>query len=111
MSISSLAMRAYQSSAKIGENLAGQARKAGLGKPEQAAPSSSFAESLGDSLKKVNEMQLQKSAAIESFATGQSENVHELMISMQKASVAMNMTSAVRNKVMDAYKELMRMPI
>ncbi|MFW5734480.1 MAG: flagellar hook-basal body complex protein FliE, partial [Oceanidesulfovibrio sp.] len=39
---------------------------------------------------------------------GEKQNVHELMISLQKASVAMSLTSAVRGKVMEAYKEIMR---
>ena len=45
---------------------------------------------------------------IDAFASGQTQNVHELMISMQKAGLAMNMTTAVRTKVMEAYKELTR---
>ncbi len=46
---------------------------------------------------------------ITSFASGETQNVHELMISMQKASVAMNLTSAVRNKVIEAYKEMSKL--
>jgi Flagellar hook-basal body protein len=51
-------------------------------------------------------MQTEKNAMIASFASGETPNVHELMISLQKASLAMKMTSAVRNKVLEAYKEL-----
>jgi flagellar hook-basal body complex protein FliE len=46
---------------------------------------------------------------IEEFASGKRQNVHELMITMQKAGMAMSMTSAVRAKVMSAYQELMKM--
>ncbi|MCM0753775.1 flagellar hook-basal body complex protein FliE [Desulfovibrio aminophilus] len=67
-----------------------------------------FLDALQNSLKEVNEMQSEKDAQITSFAAGKSENVHELMISLQKAGVAMSMTSAVRNKVLNAYQELMR---
>ena len=59
-----------------------------------------------DSLAKVNELQGEKKNMITSFASGETQNVHELMISLQKAGLAMSMTSAVRNKVMEAYKEL-----
>ncbi|MBQ4132402.1 MAG: flagellar hook-basal body complex protein FliE [Desulfovibrionaceae bacterium] len=74
----------------------------------EAAPvgGSSFSETLSASLSKVNELQLDKSSMVTSFASGETQNVHELMISLQKASVAMKMTSAVRNKVLEAYKEL-----
>ena len=64
-----------------------------------------------DSLAQVNDMQLEKKAMIESFAAGETQNVHELMIHIQKAGVAMSMTSAVRSKVMQAYQEVMRMQI
>ncbi|WP_415718437.1 flagellar hook-basal body complex protein FliE [Maridesulfovibrio sp.] len=70
----------------------------------------SFSDTLTDSIKNVNELQSQKKAMIEEFASGKSQNVHELMISLQKASVAMTMTSTVRSKVMSAYQEVMKMP-
>jgi flagellar hook-basal body complex protein FliE len=60
-------------------------------------------------LEKVNNLQTERSNMVTSFASGETQNVHELMISMQKAGLAMNMTAAVRNKVMEAYKELTRM--
>ena len=72
------------------------------------APTTDFADALKTSVTKVNELQRDRSAMITSFASGEHQNVHELMIAMQKASLAMNMTSAVRNKVMEAYKELSR---
>ncbi len=69
----------------------------------------SFGETLTESLKEVNNLQATKNDMITSFASGETQNVHELMISMQKASVAMNLTSAVRNKVIEGYKELTRL--
>nr|WP_280712774.1 flagellar hook-basal body complex protein FliE [Desulfobaculum xiamenense] len=68
-----------------------------------------FTETVTDSLHKVNELDAVKTSMIEEFASGRSQNVHELMISLQKAGLAMRMTSAVRNKVLEAYKELSRM--
>lgn len=68
-----------------------------------------FAETLRDSLTAVNDMQTQKKTMIEAFASGETQNVHELMITMQKAGLAVNLTSAVRNKVLEAYRELSRL--
>lgn len=68
----------------------------------------SFGQTLTDSLTEVNDLQAQKNSMITSFASGETQNVHELMISMQKASVAVSMTAAVRNKVLEAYKEVSR---
>jgi len=69
-----------------------------------------FSDTLKDSLKSVNHLQKESTSMIESFASGKRQNVHELMIAMQKSSLAMNMTSAVRNRLLEAYREVMRMP-
>lgn len=73
------------------------------------APAQSFTETLQSSLKSVNDLQSEKNTMIESFASGETQNVHELMITMQKAGLAVNLTSAVRNKVLEAYRELTRL--
>jgi flagellar hook-basal body complex protein FliE len=67
-----------------------------------------FSETLRTSLNEVNDLHLQKDRMIQSFASGETQNVHELMISLQKAGLAMSLTAAVRNKVLEAYKELNR---
>lgn len=46
-----------------------------------------------------------------SFALGETENAHDLMISLQKASTALQYTVAVRDKFLEAYKEIMQMQI
>ncbi|WP_147820998.1 flagellar hook-basal body complex protein FliE [Salidesulfovibrio onnuriiensis] len=78
-----------------------------LAKPQE--PRTSFGDTIKESLDKVNEMQSEKKSMIESFAAGEKTNVHELMITMQKAGLAMNMTSAVRGKIISAYQEIMRL--
>lgn len=45
------------------------------------------------------------------FALGETENTHDLMISLQKASTALQYTVAIRDKLLDAYKEIMQMQI
>ena len=102
MSVRNIAMRAYQEALakqKIGPSV-NTAQTMGQKKAQ------AFSDTIGKSIKQVNEMQEEKHAMIESFASGETQNVHELMISLQKAGLAMKMTSAVRNKVMEAYREL-----
>lgn len=77
--------------------------------PQNKPVEKSFADTFKDSLSNVNEIQKTKSQMIQSFASGETQNVHELMITLQKAGLAINMTSAVRNKVLEAYKELSRL--
>ena len=45
------------------------------------------------------------------FALGETENTHDLMIALQKASTALQYTVAIRDKLLDAYKEIMQMQI
>ncbi len=77
--------------------------------PKEPAKTEGFSQTLTDSVKKVNDMQVQGESMVSEFATGKNTNVHELMIHLQKAGLAVNLTSAVRNKVMTAYQEMMRM--
>lgn len=105
MAIQAVGLKAY-ASALANFAKAEQAAKANaIVKTEGATP---FAETLKSSLAKVNDMQKEKNAMIESFASGENQNVHELMITLQKAGLAMSMTAAMRNKVMEAYRELAR---
>ncbi len=45
------------------------------------------------------------------FALGETENTHDLMISLQKASTALQYTVAVRDRFLEAYREIMQMQI
>lgn len=71
--------------------------------------SNSFTDTVKQSLSRVQALETEKGTAIQDFASGRTQNVHELMITLQKASVAMRLTSAVRGKVLDAYRELSKM--
>jgi flagellar hook-basal body complex protein FliE len=105
MAIGSIAIKAYQSALQAQKGLVDKKVTESLGKTGK--PEGGFGKMLGESIKNVSDLQNEKMDMVKSFASGEKENVHELMITLQKASIAMSMTSAVRNKVMDAYKELM----
>lgn len=45
------------------------------------------------------------------FALGETENTHDLTIALQKASTALQYTVAIRDKLLDAYKEIMQIQI
>lgn len=46
-----------------------------------------------------------------SFALGETDNTHDLTIALQKASTALQYTIAVRDKFLEAYKEIMNMQV
>ncbi len=107
MSIKNVAMQAYNTAIQSQQKFDNKFDKTmNISKAEP----NSFSDTLKTSLENVNDLQGKKKAMIEEFASGKNQNVHELMISLQKASVAMTMTSTVRTKVMSAYQEVMKMP-
>lgn len=108
MSIQSVGLRAYTNALSNFTKTEKAIKSSSLGAPSGPAPMP-FADTLKNSLSTVNDLQQEKKAMIASFASGEQQNVHELMISLQKAGLAMNMTTAVRNKALEAYKELARM--
>ena len=71
-----------------------------------------FAHTLMDVMKEVNSSQQNAAQVQNDFMTGrQSVDYHDLMISMERANTAMNLTLAVRNKVLDAYQEIEKMQV
>jgi flagellar hook-basal body complex protein FliE len=60
---------------------------------------------------KVNDLSQQSDQAIQKLATGENRNLHETMIAVEKASVSFLFMSQVRNKALEAYQEVMRMPV
>ena len=69
----------------------------------------SFGEWLNQSLDTVNKMQKSADASAVKLTTGGSKDIHNTMIAMQKAEIAMNLTMEVRNKIISAYEEIKRM--
>ncbi|MZG31285.1 MAG: flagellar hook-basal body complex protein FliE [Nitrospinae bacterium] len=68
----------------------------------------SFADTLAQSLDKVNTMQKEADNAIQDFVAGDTRNIHETMIAVGKADLAFRLTMQVRNKIVEAYQEVMR---
>lgn len=80
------------------------------GNPGQE-PSDDFARQLMDVLREVNSAQSNAAEMQTKLTTGQPVEIHDVMIAMEKAGIAMNLTLAVRNKVLEAYQEIMRMQV
>jgi flagellar hook-basal body complex protein FliE len=72
---------------------------------------SSVLSSMMSSLEETNDLQNAAEEAEIQFALGQSTNTHDLLIAESKAELAIQYTVAVRDKIIDAYKELMQMQI
>jgi flagellar hook-basal body complex protein FliE len=77
-----------------------QTQAPGIGGVNQAEGASSFGDALSSSIKSVNETQV-----------GADIPLADVMLSMQKSSMAYQATLQVRNKVLSAYQDIMKMPV
>lgn len=71
----------------------------------------SFKDTLTDAIGKVNEMQNEADVKMQQLATGETSNISEVMIAAEKADIALKLMVSVRNKVIDAYQEIMKMQV
>lgn len=75
------------------------------------AKGTSFGDVINEAIGKVNDLQLESTKMTEDFITGASDDIHSVIIAGSKADLSLQMALQVRNKVMDAYKEIMNMQI
>lgn len=76
-----------------------------------ASPAEGFGKVLGEMVGKVNSSQLETDKAIQNLMTGDSKGLHEVMIAMEKSSISFQFLLQVRNKALESYQEIMRMPV
>jgi flagellar hook-basal body complex protein FliE len=72
-------------------------------------PAAGFADTLGNALKQVNAVQQRSSDMQVAYERGQVTDIAEVMLARQEAGVAFEATLQVRNKLLTAYQDIMRM--
>jgi len=70
-----------------------------------------FSATLKETLAEVNDLQLESEAMLERFATGEVQNLHDVVIAQQEAAIAFRLVQEVRDKLLQGYQELMRMQV
>jgi flagellar hook-basal body complex protein FliE len=78
---------------------------------EQASSQGDFTGFLTDALMETQKAQLEADRAMEKLATGEAKSIHEVMVAMEEADISMRMVVQMRNKIVDAYQEIMRMQV
>lgn len=73
--------------------------------------SESFSKVLTEFIEEVNKLQKQADKAIEKLATGEAKDITQAMIAMEKANLSFQLMTQMRNKIVEAYQEIMRMPV
>ena len=80
-------------------------------KLDQKPKGATFGETLKGFLNNVNELQFDAKSHVDRLITGEIKDVHDVMIAVEKAGVSFEMMMEIRNKMIDAYNEFMRMQV
>lgn len=71
----------------------------------------SFADTLKKAVGDVNELQKESDVKMQELAVGKTDDVAAVMIAAEKADIALRTMVQVRNKIIDAYQEIMKMQV
>ncbi|WP_457743642.1 flagellar hook-basal body complex protein FliE [Sulfurimonas sp.] len=77
-------------------------------KIENAAGGDAFVSHLKSAINEVNDIQKTSEDAIADLATGQVQNLHQAALAINKAEISMKLMLEIRNKALNAYKEIGR---
>jgi len=80
-----------------------------IGPPSPTSSSGAFRSVLSDAIGRVEQFQQNSQTAIDKFLSGEDEEVHKVALATQQAELAFDLFLQVRNKVISAYQEVMRM--
>lgn len=75
---------------------------------KDSTPISSFTDALHKAVNDVDKLQHEADQAVTSAQTGGTGSLHEAMIALEKADISFRTMLQVRNKVIEAYQEIMR---
>jgi flagellar hook-basal body complex protein FliE len=70
-----------------------------------------FSDYLKQALNSTNDLLIQSQNLFDAFAAGETDNIAQVVLMAEKADIAFQFTMQIRNKIMDAYSEIMRMSI
>lgn len=87
--------------------------KEGFGKQKKInfGDGDTFANMIKKAVSSVDEAHKTSEKKVDDLVSGKTEDIHDVMISMQKASLSFQLMVEIRNKAIETYQELSRMPI
>jgi flagellar hook-basal body complex protein FliE len=81
-------------------------------RPEAAAPSGpSFLQRVDEGLQAVNQQILTSQADLQHLAVGDAASLHQVMVRLEESRISLQLLLQVRNRVLEAYQDVMRMQI
>ena len=76
--------------------------------PPSEKPTENFSSFLKDAINDVNQDQLKAEQSIQNYMSGKETNLHDTLLSLEKADLSFRMMMQVRQKLMEAYTQIMR---
>jgi len=73
--------------------------------------SASFENLISTQIEKLNQGQLKSDSLVQDFVAGNTEDLHQVMIASEEVRLSLELAVQIRNKVVEAYKELSNMPL
>ncbi len=70
-----------------------------------------FKEMLDNAIDTVNDLQSNADQLTQKLATGELKDLHQVMIAVEEVNIALQLTMQIRNKIVEAYQEVMRMQV
>ena len=92
-------------------DLAPKSNKLGADQSSAKQSGQSFVDLLKDGIKEVNQSQKIADKKASEVATGKSGELHEVMLAASQAELSFNLLVQIRNKALEAYTDIMRMPV
>ena len=84
--------------------------RVGSGSTKTAAGGEDFLNTLRGAIQQVNQLQTDAQGKVADLLHGQGEDLHSAMIAVEKADLAFQLMMQMRNKIVQAYQEISRMP-
>lgn len=79
--------------------------------PQAGAAAPSFADRIGRGLEELNSQLLGSQRDLQALAVGDAQNLHEVMVRLEESRMALQLALQVRNRVLEAYQDVMRMQV
>jgi flagellar hook-basal body complex protein FliE len=77
----------------------------------QAGAAPPFSETLGQMVRGVSDLQTQAQEAAVALAAGQTVDMSQALVTIEEANISLQLALQIRNKLLEAYQDIMRMPV
>ncbi len=104
-------MRAIRAQTQAGAELKPQSLEDGVARPTERTSAADFGNALKSAINSVNQLQQTASQSQTAFVKGEETNLVKVMVDSQKSSVGFQAMVQVRNRMVTAYQDIMKMPI